>query len=483
MSKLNKDIFYLIFEELQNDNKALYSSLLVNKTLCEIIVPILWRNPWKYLANGNKNLLLNVIISHLSDESKNNLKIQGVNLPIVLSQKLLFNYISFCRHLNLYVINSIINNNYSKYKSKISFIKKEIFNIFINKNTKFTHLYLPQRFDYQIHLIPGAKQCLSKIVSLSCYTRINDKVLIGLAEICQSIKKLELFIEEKENNYGITKLIDASKTLIDVRLITDYGFCNDFIINYSYTSIIDVAFHIILENSLIKHAHTLQYIKMTTPPKTKILSFLVNLKKLELYVNNQNNNSNNLGNIFLPSLQILKSNVVKINILRNLFVNTNGNLIKIGIDDIPHNEIDNKNIIQAIYQNCPNLMYLKLMIRNESILELEQLLINCQYLVGLYFFAIKTFDWDELFKVLTISSPTSLIKFKFNNILSYGTIKLESLKLFFDNWKGRNPISLQFDSYNGCSDLIDLIGEYKLEGIINKFDHLHGSNYFEDFEW
>ncbi|CAB5304851.1 unnamed protein product [Rhizophagus irregularis] len=222
---------------------------------------------------------------------------------------------------------------------------------------------------------------------------------------------------------------------------------------------------------------------MTTPPKTKILSFLVNLKKLELYVNNQNNNSNNLGNIFLPSLQILKSNVVKINILRNLFVNTNGNLIKIGIDDIPHNEIDNKNIIQAIYQNCPNLMYLKLMIRNESILELEQLLINCQYLVGLYFFAIKTFDWDELFKVLTISSPTSLIKFKFNNILSYGTIKLESLKLFFDNWKGRNPISLQFDSYNGCSDLIDLIGEYKLEGIINKFDHLHGSNYFEDFEW
>ncbi|GBC30956.2 hypothetical protein GLOIN_2v1877952 [Rhizophagus irregularis DAOM 181602=DAOM 197198] len=316
MSKLNKDIFYLIFEELQNDNKALYSSLLVNKTL------------------------------------------------------------------------------------------------------------------------------------------INDKVLIGLAEICQSIKKLELFIEEKENNYGITKLIDASKTLIDVRLITDYGFCNDFIINYSYTSIIDVAFHIILENSLIKHAHTLQYIKMTTPPKTKILSFLVNLKKLELYVNNQNNNSNNLGNIFLPSLQILKSNVVKINILRNLFVNTNGNLIKIGIDDIPHNEIDNKNIIQAIYQNCPNLMYLKLMIRNESILELEQLLINCQYLVGLYFFAIKTFDWDELFKVLTISSPTS-----------------------------RSPISLQFDSYNGCSDLIDLIGEYKLEGIINKFDHLHGSNYFEDFEW
>ncbi|RGB26751.1 hypothetical protein C1646_770027 [Rhizophagus diaphanus] len=304
--------------------------------------------------------------------------------------------IYYLTHLNLYEINSIINNNYSKYKNKISFIKNEIFNILINKDTKFTHLYLPQRFDYQIHLILGAKQSLSKIVSLSCYTRINDKVLIGLAEICQSIKKLELFIEERENNYGITKLIDASKTLINVRLITDYVFYN-----------------------------------------------------------------------------------------RNLFVNTNGNLIKIGIDDIPYNEIDNKNIIQAIYQNCPNLMYLKYKIRNESILELEQLLINCQYLVGLYFYAIKTFDWDELFKVLTISSPTSLIKFKFNKILS-NKIKLESLKLFFDNWKGRNPISLQLDPYNVCSDLIDLIGEYKLEGIINKFDYLCGTDgryYFEDFEW
>src|SRR5947208_781746 len=82
-------------------------------------------------------------------------------------------------------INNIIYYNYSK--SNILIIKNEIYNLFINKNTKFTHLYIPQQFDYQIHHIPGAKQCFSEIMFLSFNTRINDKVLNGLVEICQSI--------------------------------------------------------------------------------------------------------------------------------------------------------------------------------------------------------------------------------------------------------------------------------------------------------
>jgi hypothetical protein len=170
-SNLNRDILYLIFKKLQNDKKTLYSSLSVNKTCGEIIIPILWRNPWKYLTLTNKkrnlSLLFNVIISHLSDESKSNLKFnQSIDF---LYQKPLFNYISFCKHLNLRAITKIINSNCSKYEINISIVKNEIFKLFINENTRFTHLYLPQHFDYQIHLIPGAKQCFSEIVFLSCF--------------------------------------------------------------------------------------------------------------------------------------------------------------------------------------------------------------------------------------------------------------------------------------------------------------------------
>ncbi|CAB4444298.1 unnamed protein product [Rhizophagus irregularis] len=117
MIELNRDILYLILKkELQDDKKALYSCLLVGKTRCEII-PLLLKNPWKYLGKGNEKLLSNIIILHLSDNSRNNL-IQHLNYLGSLYQKPLFGYISFCKHLNLIEIRRIVdvitNKKYDK---------------------------------------------------------------------------------------------------------------------------------------------------------------------------------------------------------------------------------------------------------------------------------------------------------------------------------------------------------------------------------
>src|SRR4051812_11154851 len=101
MSKLNSDALYLIFEELQFDKNTLYSCLSVNKIWSEFAIPILWKNPWKYLKKGREELLLNVIISHLSEESKNNLKNQGIHSLTNSYRRPLFDYITYCRHLNL----------------------------------------------------------------------------------------------------------------------------------------------------------------------------------------------------------------------------------------------------------------------------------------------------------------------------------------------------------------------------------------------
>src|SRR5438034_331088 len=100
MSKLNRDVIYLIFQNLQNEKNTLYSCLLVNKTCCEIIIPILWKNPWKYLKKGNKKLLLKIIISHLSDKSRIDFLSKEIDFLKISYQKPLFNYISFCKHLN-----------------------------------------------------------------------------------------------------------------------------------------------------------------------------------------------------------------------------------------------------------------------------------------------------------------------------------------------------------------------------------------------
>src|ERR1043166_937775 len=189
MSKLNRDVLYLIFKDLQHENNALYLCLSVNKIWCETIIPILWKNPWKYSRKGKRELL-NVIMSHLSDESRRNLRSQGIQLLANLYQRPLFDYISFCRYLNTNEINMIIETKYSTHEmSKISIVKHEIFNLFISGNAKFTHLYIPYQFDFQIHIIPGAKQCFSELEFLHCNTSINDNVLFGLTELCESIRE------------------------------------------------------------------------------------------------------------------------------------------------------------------------------------------------------------------------------------------------------------------------------------------------------
>jgi hypothetical protein len=109
MSKLNKDILFSIFEELQEDSEFLFSCLMVDKLWCETAVPILWNNPWRYDINYyNKNYLFATIAFYLSDDIKEFLTRQGIQLPSISHKSLLFDYLSFCRSINIDVLNNII---------------------------------------------------------------------------------------------------------------------------------------------------------------------------------------------------------------------------------------------------------------------------------------------------------------------------------------------------------------------------------------
>jgi hypothetical protein len=272
MFKLNKDILYLIFGEL-HDKETLFSCLLVNKTCCEMTIRNLWRNPWKFLDDGNGELLLNTIILHLSEKSKNHLISQGINILTKPYKELLFNYIIFCKHLNLYAIKMILDKTI-KCEFKITIIIDEIFKLFINGKTNFTHFYIPENFDCKLNLVPGAKECLSEIEFLSCNTNINDKTLTGLMEICKSIKEFELFPELQDNNFGFTRLIKQQKKLSKIHFLSGR--------NYPIYYPFDELFCNVLENSLIKHASTIECIKTTSHFNMKILSSFVNLKVLDM---------------------------------------------------------------------------------------------------------------------------------------------------------------------------------------------------------
>src|SRR3954454_19420206 len=98
MVQLNKDILFLIFEELQDIPKSLFSCLMVNRNWCETGIPVLWRNPWRYYINyRNKSYLFAIFISYLPNDVKEFLTSVGIQLPPISYQPLLFDYLSFCK--------------------------------------------------------------------------------------------------------------------------------------------------------------------------------------------------------------------------------------------------------------------------------------------------------------------------------------------------------------------------------------------------
>ncbi|PKC08402.1 hypothetical protein RhiirA5_416930, partial [Rhizophagus irregularis] len=452
-----------------------------NRTWCVTAVPILWRNPDQFcVSNNSKNVLLyNVILLHLSEESREILKNQGMDNLITETtyHRPLFNYMSFWKYLILHILEDIISLKMIE-KSNASILRNEILKLFINKNTKLIQLSIPRYFDSQLHLIPEAECCLSELEIFNCDIKIDQNILKGLAKICKSIKKITLYVTsyDSTDNYGIFNLIEVQKNL------------NEF---YLFNNIFPKheQFYKTLEESLIKHADTVQHLRIGWNPNTRFLSFFVNLVYLEIqklkFINWYDPIANNSKNLSLPNLKILKVYYIPLITTVNLIENTTGNLSEISIHcDNDTYYVDYKILIQTIYQNCPNIRYLKLSLdRNLSIPEFENLLINCQFLNGLIINVCKDyeFSWDKLFQVLAKSSPISLFKFKFYSKV----FKLKDIESFFSSWKNRNPILLRINDSRIKVDqkLVNLTEEYKAKGVIKKYSFGYGMDLIEDFEW
>src|SRR5436305_3688653 len=112
MRKLNKDILFLIFEELQDDSKSLYS---------------------------NKSYLFTIFISYLHNDVKEFLTSEGIQLPSISYQPLLFDYLSFCRSINANIISRIISTGASSDYDQF-LLQQEFYNILMRKCPELKHL-------------------------------------------------------------------------------------------------------------------------------------------------------------------------------------------------------------------------------------------------------------------------------------------------------------------------------------------------------
>src|SRR6266498_2992725 len=169
MSKLNKDILFLIFEELQNDSKSLFSCLMVNRLWCETVIPILWRNPWCYGINySNKSYLFVIIASYLFHDTKEFLTRQGIQLPSILHKSLLFDYLSFCRSINVNTIKSVISiESFLAYNQFL--LQQEFYSLFMRKCPELKYLDM-KSIKHQTFYIPEARTRLESLCELRCDT-------------------------------------------------------------------------------------------------------------------------------------------------------------------------------------------------------------------------------------------------------------------------------------------------------------------------
>src|SRR6266542_1677073 len=214
MSKLDKDILFLLFEELQDDSKSLFSCLLVNRLWCETVIPILWKDPWCYedvINYQEKRSLYYIITFSLSDDIKEFLKSQGIQIS---HQSPLFDYLSFCKSINVNVIKNIISIGSSSTYNQF-LLQQEIYSLFMRKFPEIKYSDM-RTIEHQIFYFSEAKTSLESLVELKCDISIDPIYFYGLACICKYIQGFIIIntIDPNINiNDGIIKLIEAQKNL------------------------------------------------------------------------------------------------------------------------------------------------------------------------------------------------------------------------------------------------------------------------------
>ncbi|EXX53765.1 uncharacterized protein OCT59_012730 [Rhizophagus irregularis] len=477
MSKLNKDILFLIFEEFQYDSKSLFSCLMVNRFWCETVIPILWRNPWCYdIKYYDKDYLFIIIASYLSDDIKEFLKRLGIQKPLVSRKSLLFDYLSFCRNVDINVLSSIISTGSSSTNHQL-FLQQEFCVVFM-KNCQELKYFDMRSLKHQIFHFPEAKLCFESLYELKCDTSIDVSYFYGLARICQHIQKLMIInITNEESNLGIVKLIEVQKNLRHFAWVDFFD---------GYISKVDPYKEILL--ALEKKADTIDYLGIYLECLDHTLQkVLPKFHKIKTLITSfRNFSEEQLKVCVYHDLEIFKIDYYDLKAASIIIENSGGRLKKFFLvsyeldDYVDDFEKDSLIFIRKVYENCPLIEYLSHAFTpsKKHLSEFENLLKVCQNLKLLTLILcdmerVITGDenileiGEDLLKVLARSAPTSLREIRF----LYGfKFSLEALEEFLEKWRGRPAITiLTIDPIYKGENYKNLINKYKDNGVIKDF--------------
>ncbi|RGB31129.1 hypothetical protein C1646_764453 [Rhizophagus diaphanus] len=452
MEFLVKDVLVLIFTELLDDLDSLHSCSLVNKTWCELAMPLLWKDsyqcPYKYKKESREKYY-NIIAHFLPNNPEDPLPQNKIVLPLNKFPKgpmlEYMNYIALftpacIEDMVKLTINDEVED--SKYKKKI--LERELYKLsFIKcRNVKDFHWCTKEK----LNLYPNAKKLFSNLNSLKIHHEdfINSNTsLTELGKICQDLTDLDVRDCHKDT-LDLASFIKIQKNLQSLCLAFDE-------VEGQYNLLSDV----IKEKAASLKKITIRYNVTFLSPI--VIPSLENIQHLVL--NNSCGESyrsvkwdeweHYLSTASFPNLQYLETLYLPISIIRLIIEKSDKNISEINICLCPpgsrNYKIDNKQLIKAISTYCPKLKFLAIDIDNNNFGEMFMIFLNCTQLEKVTFSTNANnnilSDGDELLNVMIQTIPTTLHEITFRENWSFS---LEELESFIIDWKSKIRSPIQF---------------------------------------
>ncbi|RIB23695.1 hypothetical protein C2G38_2072077 [Gigaspora rosea] len=256
-----------IVEFLENNIRTLHSCLLVNRLWCQTVVPVLWRQPFRYKRfNPSANLLQTywscMTVDCIPIEDRLILQEFNIKLPDSNQSSAIFNYPSFIKRLNyrdLYDFAVIWYGDPNNLRQKRPFrqdpmktIAKCLFNLFIVKGAKFDYLFwdngsdlieeIPDNCDHDsdedddqdlvgdlddddilldIPLLPESCANFANLKVLGCFARYEhcEQTFTNAALSCHEIETLviRMCMNDEWSTERAQSELEALSKLIDVQ--------------------------------------------------------------------------------------------------------------------------------------------------------------------------------------------------------------------------------------------------------------------------
>ncbi|GBC00498.1 hypothetical protein RclHR1_03880008 [Rhizophagus clarus] len=487
------DCIVEILEYHRNDKKTLFSNLFVNRTWCQLIIPLLWCRPFE-IRNKEKIMIIDTLILCLSKQEKLKFldKMNGNRKMINIERTPIFDYPHYIRGLDYRNLECLIeswvtNSNDNLLPRNIEiFLFNLIGNLIFTRSRGLTSLTL-EHYDYYYYKfrksnytslknilsfnnIKNALENLQKL-EIKFFSEIYDEkissdiisnLFFTLSKYSNNIKHIYIDVSAEEISQicnSFTNLIESQTNLITLEVNQYLGFS---FVNSLYTQSNSLTF---LKINYLKNFHSL----------LPALSACINLETLEFSeyfmiedIDDLVNSVNNLSPIHIKNLLAYRIDPESIeeNFAASMMI-----LIKLSVNTLKSLTLDhvNQGILEVISINCPRINYLSLNIIPEEISFFSKILSSLTCLESLIF--IEDFTGEILYRTrdvlldIAINLPPSLKYFGF------WTMDYNILNDFLQNI--HVPSLQELDIFKGLNDLeLNIIINFaRKNGNLKKFGY------------